>query len=515
MNLRRRHAAVCVWLLAASLGAFGAEARAAAPPLPATWCGTPSVDAASDVQYRLSNAPDIKPIYAHAADRPDQFSTYQDTLQGAIGLMRDKVAEASADTKTLRFDLGTSCGPNYVDFGVIQLPQTAEYYAAGGDGTESSLRFHRDIAALAPSVFPGYRNYLAFGDEVVPIGPGRGTLPQDDSPGAINRANAAGVAATAPIVREFQGGDDEGKLRRSLARLALHEVFHNLGAVQSSAPHGNSGGHCTDPASILCAAGFRTGPCPAGFDAFDVPLDCGADDYFNPAPPAGSYLATHWNIYDSALLCPLAACDQQLTPPQVSLTAARTTARPGERVELAAAGATTYQWSQNGGAFHFGPGATSSATYAVSMGNQPITVVVRGLSVEGAWSEATVTVTPDLSGSPAPAGTGLTGPASPTTTLPTGPTPPRLVRPRISVTFKRTGGRLLLRGRLRPVRPRVPVRVVALRGQRRTSARGATNRGGGFSLRVRPPTGRGRITLRISTSAAPGLSPASRTVRVR
>ena len=95
-------------------------------------------------------------------------------------------------------------------------------------------------------------------------------------------------------------------------------MTHNLGAVQWGAPHstqplGGSSpqyGHCWQGADVMCYVEDGGAAHPMQQDCAGLPgaipqnYDCGRDDYFNPAPAAGSYLATHWNTYDSAFLAP-------------------------------------------------------------------------------------------------------------------------------------------------------------------------------------------------------------------
>ncbi len=84
-----------------------------------------------------------------------------------------------------------------------------------------------------------------------------------------------------------------------------HELLHTLGAVRSSAPHGTPYGHCWDDEDIMC---YDDGGLPPGglqkvcAGAFGDQIDCNGDDYFNTNPPAGSYLATHWNVANSQYL---------------------------------------------------------------------------------------------------------------------------------------------------------------------------------------------------------------------
>lgn len=90
--------------------------------------------------------------------------------------------------------------------------------------------------------------------------------------------------------------------------LLLHEYGHAMGAVQPSAPHITKNerdpAHCTDSQTIgkggtdiMCksdAQGEVFGNACSGFYPFR--FDCNNDDYFNPKPEPGSYLATHWNL---------------------------------------------------------------------------------------------------------------------------------------------------------------------------------------------------------------------------
>ncbi|HVM44729.1 MAG TPA: Ig-like domain-containing protein, partial [Candidatus Thermoplasmatota archaeon] len=78
-------------------------------------------------------------------------------------------------------------------------------------------------------------------------------------------------------------------------RIWLHELGHNMGAVQNNAPHTSGGWHCNDGRDTMCYGdGGSNSSYSSGFCAVEV-WDCGKDSYFNANPPAGSYLATKWN----------------------------------------------------------------------------------------------------------------------------------------------------------------------------------------------------------------------------
>ncbi len=82
-----------------------------------------------------------------------------------------------------------------------------------------------------------------------------------------------------------------------------HELMHNMGAVQFSAPHADGGAHCTQGYDPMCyGSGTVVDPQCADQIVFSYKYDCGHDDYFHTNPAPGSYLCTKWNVARSAFL---------------------------------------------------------------------------------------------------------------------------------------------------------------------------------------------------------------------
>jgi hypothetical protein len=202
-------------------------------------------------------------------------------------------------------------------------------------------------------------------------------------------------------------------------------MTHNLGAVQWGAPHSTEPpgqslpqyGHCWQGADVMCyvedsgASHQMRIDCAALPGAIPESYDCGRDDYFNPAPAPGSYLATHWNTYDSAFL---AACGEiapacgggplwvptppvATSPPSTTGNAHRGTtvvAKPGTWSNSPSGYA--YQWQrQDGLTWDDIPGATSQR-YAPAPGDLGLRlrVVVVATNSDGNASAASAPTLP-------------------------------------------------------------------------------------------------------------------------
>jgi hypothetical protein len=291
-------------------------------------CPTVSTGIDDRVNDPHGGAPVIKVIYAYPPDVGNRLGLYGPVIQAGARAVSELVASESGGTLGVRFDIGTFEGAHCLDIQRVRLSQSSGYYeslgangAFGGIATEVASR-------LGPQGGP--RDYLIYADMVeVPgvagaaeafVDPGVGDLPE----GTIQ--NRGGLFAEL----YGRGGSDffgsatpfaAGTTSRYQVDVALHEVTHNLGGVQLSSPNSSGAGHCNDEYDLMCYEDGGPGSlfvdpnCDGDISAPSDPYgdgqeawDCNKDDYFNTNPAPGSYLATHWNIADSAFLCIVAAC---------------------------------------------------------------------------------------------------------------------------------------------------------------------------------------------------------------
>jgi len=284
------------------------ERRAATPPvvlasLPDRWCG--SERTTDDTAHARDNGPwRFHAVYALAADAPDRLAAL------ATGIQTDAF-QASALLERLygraiRYDMGTDCGPQFLDITVLRLPETTDALKDLADqpsGTLDAVARALDARGM-PTAKTGdplealrlhTRNYVVWLDAPGPRDAcGQATMESDtDRNPDANRSNFGGKVAVV-----FRDGDT---FCNSTA--ARHEIAHTLGAVQAGVPHAADGAHCADAfEDTMCVAGApRVGAAlPGGF------FDYGNDDYWSP--PGGPALGW-WTLDESRFLCPDPACN--------------------------------------------------------------------------------------------------------------------------------------------------------------------------------------------------------------
>jgi len=265
----------------------------------APWRGT---ERATDNPASTSSGSKIKLVYVHGADQPSRFAQYASLMQTDAKAIAETVAAASGGTRTLRFDTGTDGGAGYVDIASVRLPHPAAAYRSMRPADRSAA-IKAAVAGTA-RIARGVAHYAVYadglyGDDWVA---GIAEMYLDSSKWASNNNNRDNLWA-------FVFGDGSPSFSSSHRTTLLHEITHTLGGVQPTSPNGTGAGHCSDLRDVMC---YDDGALKAGQSLVvrcgAVAYDCNGDDYFNPAPAPGSYLASSWNVFDSSFLCAPAAC---------------------------------------------------------------------------------------------------------------------------------------------------------------------------------------------------------------
>ncbi|WMX44326.1 RICIN domain-containing protein [Streptomyces roseicoloratus] len=263
--------------------ATGAKAAAAAAPAPAATSGSQAVAAGPAGQTVQcdgdgSTGNRVQVVYVHGPDR-DRYAEYVASFRkwaADADLIYSTSAKETGGVRHIRYVTAADCTPTVLNI-ELSASALAEFSATNRALADKGLN-RRD------------RKYMIFADAKVYCG--IGTFAGDERPGQNNQSNFG------PSYGRTDAGCWGG-------HTAAHELGHNLGAVNNSAPNTSRGAHCTDEYDVMCYSDTPYYPqmryvCTN--QAAENILDCNHDDYFHTSPKPGSYLATHWNIADNQFL---------------------------------------------------------------------------------------------------------------------------------------------------------------------------------------------------------------------
>jgi len=254
----------------------GGKKSPAPSPSPTPTSTAPTAPTAPSGARCGTDGPRVQAVYVHAADVADRYASLLPSLDQWTANVDSVYATSAAETggvRHVRFVTDANCVPVVADVTV----------SSTGDDNLSNT-----ITELQAQGFNRTdRKYLLWVDAGVYCG--IATVESDDSAAATNRNNSG--PSYGRVDSGCWGGDTEA-----------HELEHNLGGVQMSAPHSDGGWHCTDEYDRMCyetSGHTMTYPCALEHDHV---FDCGHDDYFSTAPDPNGYLASHWNSANSVFL---------------------------------------------------------------------------------------------------------------------------------------------------------------------------------------------------------------------
>lgn len=220
----------------------------------------------------------VQAIYAHSSDVSDRFGEIAPYIPTWAARVDATFAQSAAETggsRHVRWVTNPDC---------TLAVQSVQLSPSGDDSLTNTINELRSMGYSRSD-----RKYLVWADATRYCGIGE--ILGDDRPDAGNSNNFG--PSFARVDSSCWGMGDS---------VEAHELMHTMGGTQLSAPHSSGGWHCLDENDRMCLADNSQAlsfPCASTHESL---FDCGHDDYFSTAPPAGSYLATHWNVANSSYL---------------------------------------------------------------------------------------------------------------------------------------------------------------------------------------------------------------------
>ena len=253
-------------------------------------------------QADLTSLPTFHAIYVYPKDKASRFGQFAAMFQADA---RD-TARLLGYEHALRFDdrLGSDGTTRYLDITVMRSAYNAKRLGGGN-------QFSLVSSELSSRGFTNpNKKYVVWLDAPSQYC-GQAHLYQDTRRSSANYNEGR---TTAIVYRPYPTTDPSGGFCRG--RTLLHELGHNMGALQKVAPHAFDGAHCNDSAEdVMCYTSQTSN------DTGGAAFDWNNDDYWDPA--ANPALATAvklpwWTVNLSRFVCPpldnVPACAQPSAP---------------------------------------------------------------------------------------------------------------------------------------------------------------------------------------------------------